>query len=296
MSYFFIINPSAGKKQGDIRELLKKTFSGRKILFEMEFTRARGHASELAARAVLAGFTRVVAVGGDGTIRETAASLIGKETALGILPCGSGNGLARNLFIPLKFAAALDGLFEWEARPIDAGLANGQPFFCASGVGLDAEIAHDFNSLSRRRGILPYVWYAAKRVIASGPRKVTARLDGRRLEMTPLLTGVLNGMQYGGGARMAPGAYLDDGLLDLCFIKNASLPRLLSVVPALFSGRLAQYPEIYETFRARVIELDYGSGVWYHLDGEDFFSGDGQVKLSVIPAAIKVLAPKPSAI
>ena len=293
MSYFFIINPNAGKKQGGIRELLGKAFSGRKLRYEMEFTRARGHATELAARAVISGFTRVIAAGGDGTIREAATALIGKEAQLGILPCGSGNGMARNLFIPLKFSAALKGLFEWDARPIDAGLVNGLPFFCASGVGLDAEIAHDFNSLTRRRGILPYVWYAARRILFASPRQVVARLDGKRIEMNSLLTAVLNGEQFGGGARMAPGAYIDDGLLDLCFIRNASLPRLLAAVPALFSGRLAQRPEIYAAFKGRVIELDCGSGVWYHLDGEDFFSKDGKIKFSVIPAAIKVIAPKP---
>ncbi|OGS15890.1 MAG: hypothetical protein A2234_05335, partial [Elusimicrobia bacterium RIFOXYA2_FULL_58_8] len=293
MPYFFIVNPNAGNKQWNVETLLEKKFSGRKIHFEMEFTRARGHATELAAKAVLSGFTHVVAAGGDGTIRETAAALIGKDTVLGILPCGSGNGLARNLYIPLGFSAALEGLLEWDPRSIDAGLANGRPFFCAAGVGLDAEIAHDFNSLSRRRGILPYVWYAAKRVLACGPRRVIARLDGTRVEMEALLTAVLNGVQYGGGARIAPGAYIDDGFLDLCFIKKASLPRLLYALPALFSGRLAEHTAIYAAFKARVIELDCGAETWYHLDGEDFFSEDGKVKFSVIPGAIKVLAPKP---
>jgi len=149
-------------------------FSGRKTLFEAEFTRARGHATELAAKAVVSGFSKVVAVGGDGTIRETAAALIGKENILGILPCGSGNGLARNLYLPLSFESALKGLFEWSPRSIDAGLANGHPFFCAAGVGLDAEVAHDFNTHSHRRGILPYVWHAFRHCVFYQPRTLTA--------------------------------------------------------------------------------------------------------------------------
>ncbi|HBA60728.1 MAG TPA: hypothetical protein DCZ92_07905 [Elusimicrobia bacterium] len=294
MSYFFIINPNAGKRHSGIKDRLEKYFSGRKLRFEAEFTRARGHASELAARAVIAGFTRVVAVGGDGTIRETASALIGKDAALGILPCGSGNGLARNLYMPLSFDAALKGLLEWPVRAIDAGLANGHPFFCAAGVGLDAEVAHDFNSRSHSRGIFPYVWHAAKRIFFYRPQPLTARLDGKRLELESLLlAAALNGMQYGGGARMAPGAYLDDGQLDFCTVKKASLLKLLAVLPALFNGKLPRHPRIYSATRARLIELDCGRGTWYHLDGEDLFSEDGIIKISILPSALKVVAPKP---
>ena len=293
MSYFFIINPNAGKKHAGIKARLEKMFHGRKTLFEAEFTRERGHATELAAKAVIAGFRKVIAVGGDGTIRETATALIGKENVLGILPCGSGNGLARNLYLPLSFEAALKGLFEWSPRSIDAGLANGHAFFCAAGVGLDADVAHDFNTGSHSRGILPYVWHAVRRSLFYRPRSLTACLDGRLIELAPLLAAALNGVQYGGGARMAPGAYLDDGFLDFCSVKNASLPRLVAAVPALFNGKLASHTDIYSASRARLIELDCGGGVWYHLDGEDFFSADGKIRISVVPAALKVLAPKP---
>ncbi len=294
MSYFFIINPNAGGKYGAIRERIERFFAGRKLRFEIEFPRAREHASELSARAAMAGFARIVAAGGDGTIRETAIPLIGKEAALGILPCGSGNGLARNLYIPLNFDAALEGLLKWSPRKVDAGLANGRPFFCAAGVGLDAEVAHDFNSLSSRRGILPYVWHAARRILAYKPAKIAANVDGRRLELVSLVNGVLNGMQYGGGARMAPGAYIDDGLLDLVSIKRASLPRLLAAVPALFRGTLDKQQDIYSSFQGKIIELDCGGGSGYHLDGEDFYSHDGKLKFTALPSVLNVIAPKQS--
>lgn len=293
MSYFFIVNPRAGKRCGDIKGLLDSFFKGRKLRYEVQFTTARGHASELASRALIDGFDKVVAVGGDGTIRETAGPLVGKPVTLGIIPCGSGNGLARNIYIPLSPLAALKGLLEWEPRVIDAGLANGKLFLCSAGVGLDAEVAHDFNSMTGRRGILPYVWHAFWRILRYQPREVTALLDGRELRITGLLTSALNGVQYGGGARMAPGAYIDDGLLDLCSVKKASIPRLLAAVPALFNGRLAEHKDIYSSWRARVIELDCGRPAWYHLDGEDFFAEDGRVKISVLPSALRVFAPKP---
>jgi diacylglycerol kinase (ATP) len=294
MSYFFIINPNAGLKFGDIRGRIETFFAGRGLRFEIEFTNAREHASELSARAVLAGFSRVVAVGGDGTIRETAIPLIGKPAVLGILPCGSGNGLARNLYIPLGLDESLEGLLKWESRSVDAGLANGRPFFCAAGVGLDAEVAHDFNSLGSRRGILPYVWYAAKRVLSHTPAAVTAVVDGRRLELRAMINAVLNGVQYGGGARVAPGAYIDDGLLDLVSIKKPPLYRLPGAVSDLFRGTLHKRRDIYSSFTGKVIELDCGTGAWYHLDGEDFYSHDGKINFTVLPSALRVLAPKQS--
>ncbi|MBI4351898.1 MAG: diacylglycerol kinase family lipid kinase [Elusimicrobia bacterium] len=294
MSYFFIINPGAGPRRSGIGGRIERFFAGRKLRFEIEYTRAREHASELSARAALAGFARIVAAGGDGTIRETAIPLIGKEAALGILPCGSGNGLARNLYIPLDFDKALEGLVKWEPRAVDAGLANGRPFFCAAGVGLDAEVARDFNSLSARRGILPYVWHAAKRILAYKPVKVAVSVDGRRLELLSLVNGVLNGVQYGGGARMAPGAYMDDGLLDLVSIRKASLPRLLAAVPALFGGTIHRRADIYSAFQGRIIEFDCGGGAWYHLDGEDFYSHDGKLRFTALPSVLRVIAPKQS--
>jgi YegS/Rv2252/BmrU family lipid kinase len=294
MSYFFIINPNAGRKLGDIPARLDRFFSGRRVKYAVEFTRARGHAAELAARGLLDGYSAIVAVGGDGTIREAACPLLGKTAALGILPCGSGNGLARNLYIPLDFSAALTGLLDWQPRRMDAGLANGKPFFCAAGVGLDAAVAHDFNSMSRRRGILPYVWHAARQVLAYKPGHVTARVDGRRLELDALVNAVLNGVQYGGGAKVAPGAYIDDGLLDLVSIKKAPLYRLLLALPALFNGTLDRHADIHSSVKGRIIELDCGGGAWYHLDGEDFYSEDGRIKISVLPSALTVIAPKPS--
>ncbi|MFH1620218.1 MAG: diacylglycerol kinase family protein, partial [bacterium] len=141
MSYFFIINPAAGHRFRGIENLIRSIFQGRHSHFEIVSTRARGHALELSTRAVIEGYRNVVAVGGDGTIRETAMPLVGKEQVLGIIPCGSGNGLARNLHIPMKPAEVCRSLFDWPERRIDVALANGKPFFCTAGFGLDAEVA-----------------------------------------------------------------------------------------------------------------------------------------------------------
>jgi len=293
MSYFFIINPTSGKGSGaGLSDRIHAFFRGRGIHYEIGLTERKGHGLELSRRALLAGFTNIVAAGGDGTIREAAEPLIGKSAALGILPLGSGNGLARNLYIPLRQEAALKGLLEWEPRKIDVGLANGRPFFCAAGVGLDAEVARIFNTrLGGRRGIFPYVYHSALAFFRYSPLRTVVNINGRRLEFSPMVTAVLNGRQYGGGAKVAPGAYIDDGLLDLVVIKKVGILKTLLAVPDLFGGRLLRHTDLVTTAVSGLIEISFPPGAVYHLDGEDFSDG-GTLKISVLHKALNVKAPK----
>ncbi|MBI4801167.1 MAG: diacylglycerol kinase family lipid kinase [Elusimicrobia bacterium] len=292
MSYFFIINPCAGKDSAaQVPELIHDFFKGRRLRYELAFTERRGHAGELSRRAVINGFSHIVAAGGDGTICEAAESLIGKTQALGILPIGSGNGLARNLYIPLKIEEALNGVLQWRPRKIDAGLANGKPFFCAAGVGLDAEVARIFNNRTGgRRGILPYVYHCAVTFLTYRPRAVVIAMNGHRYEFSPMVTAVLNGRQYGGGATIAPDAYIDDGILSVVVVKKAGILRTLRAVPDLFNGKLPRNKDLVANFTARTIELTCPAGSPYHLDGEDFES-DGNLKFSVLRQVLNVHAP-----
>lgn len=293
MSYFFIINPRAGKSSaarltGKIREF----FEGRGLRCELAVTSGKGHGLELSRRALIAGFSTVVAAGGDGTIREAAEPLIGKAARLGILPLGSGNGLARNLYMPLDLASALKGLLDWPVRKIDVGLANGKPFFCSAGVGLDAEVARAFNSREGgRRGILPYVYHAALAFLRYSPAKVSVLMNGRRLEYRPMVAVVMNGQQYGGGAKAAPEAYIDDGLLNLVVIKKAGVFRTLRAAPDLFNGRLNRHADLVSTETGSLLEINFPPDAAYHLDGEDF-TGDGVLRISVLHRALSVIAPK----
>ncbi|MBU2574530.1 MAG: diacylglycerol kinase family lipid kinase [Elusimicrobia bacterium] len=290
MSYFFIINPAAGKAgAARLPELIHDFFKGRRLHYELAFTERRGHAAELSRKAVINGFFHVVAAGGDGTIREAAEPLIGRTQALGILPGGSGNGLARNLYIPLKIEEALNGLLQWRPRKIDAGLANGKPFFCAAGVGLDAEVARIFNS-GCRRGILPYVYHSAVTFLRYRPGPVVIVMNGRRYEFSPMVTAILNGRQYGGGAVIAPDAYIDDGILNVVVVKKAGILRTLRAVPDLFNGTLPRHTDLVTTFTARTVELSCPAGSPYHLDGEDFES-DGNLRFSVLHQVLNVIAP-----
>lgn len=292
MSYFFIINPAAGKDSARrLPGLIHGFFKGRALRYEVVFTERRGHAGDLARRAVINGFSRVIAAGGDGTIREAAEPLIGREQVLGILPSGSGNGLARNLYIPLNLPEALNGLLQWRPRRIDAGLANGRPFFCAAGVGLDADVARSFNNRGGgKRGILPYVYHSALTFLGYKPKPVVIVMNGRRYEFSPMVTAILNGRQYGGGANIAPGAYLDDGLLNIVVVRKAGILRTLRAVPDLFNGNLPRNTDIVTNFTARTVELSCQPGSAYHLDGDDFES-DGSLKFTVLHQALSVVAP-----
>lgn len=293
MSYFFIINPSAGKgSTAGLSERIHDFFRGRGIHYEIALTGHKGHGLELSRRAALGGFANIVAAGGDGTIREAAEPLIGKAQTLCILPVGSGNGLARNLHIPLKLEAALKGLLQWQPRKIDVGLANGRPFFCAAGIGLDAEVARLFNTrLGGRRGILPYVYHSALTFLRYKPTAVAVNMNGRRYDFSPMVTAVLNGQQYGGGARVAPDAYIDDGLLNLVVVKKAGILRTLLAIPDLFFGNLHRHKDLVTTAIAPVIEISFPPGEPYHLDGEDF-TGNGTLTISTLPKALNVKAPE----
>ena len=293
MSYFFIINPSAGKGSvAGLQERIHAFFRGRGLRYEIALTRHKGHGLELSRRALLDGFANIVAAGGDGTIREAAEPIIGKPPVLCILPLGSGNGLARNLDIPLSEEKALKGLLEWAPRRIDVGLANGRPFFCSAGVGLDAEVARMFNNrLGGRRGILPYVYHSALTFLKYTPTAVAVNMNGLRREYSPLVTAVLNGRQYGGGAKAAPDAYIDDGLLNLVVVRKIGILRTLLAVPDLFLGNLHRHKDLVDTDVSSTIQISFLPGEPYHLDGEDF-PGDGTLNVSILHKALKVKAPE----
>ncbi len=297
MSYFFIVNPAAGNGAERFLPVFKSLLAQNGHRCKFAVTQDRGHASELAALAIAEGFSTIVAVGGDGTIRETALSLVGKEKTLAIIPCGSGNGLARNLHIPMNPAEACAGILKWKARKIDVGMANGHPFFCTAGFGLDAEVAKIFNKRKGRRGIFPYVFHSVNTFIWFKPRRFRLKLLGGSSspciegEFMPLVFTVANGREYGGGAKIAPSALLDDGLLDISVVDVVSVIRAARMLPSLFKGDLDKYPEVH-IFKCSSAEVTCIDEPCFHLDGDDMESGN-TVKFYVLPGQLNVIAPEP---
>jgi len=290
MKFYIIANPNAGKKNLNLKEIASARLPGGSE-WKIVYTRAKGHATELTHEAMAGGWKNIIAAGGDGTIREVAVSLLGTDFNFGVIPCGSGNGLARNIAVPLDIAGAFGALAGYSPKPIDIGVANGRMFTCSAGVGIDAKIAHDFNTLSKRRGIFPYVWYGVKNYFSAPEQIIKAVADGKEYELNGIVTTVMNGVQYGGGARLAPEAVIDDGFLDLCSIKRMSVLRTVPLLGDFFSGNINRHKDIYTHVRAEAVTFICPGPQWYHLDGEDYFADDGVVKVTVRHKALNVLRP-----
>ncbi len=257
---------------------------------KIELTAAPRHAMTLAARAVHDGYELVVAVGGDGTMNEVASALVATPSILGLVPCGSGDGLGRHLRIHGPVTRALAILVSGQPRLIDSGLADGHPFFTVAGLGFEAEIADRFNRLSRR-GFLPYVLLAARAFAGWRPQEfaVTDASGTRRLRAFTLA--VANASQYGNQARIAPRARVDDGRLDLCAIPPLSPWNALPLAARLFAGTLDRAASVVARQSERFVVERAVPGL-LHTDGETHPAGT-RIEFQVRPASLRLLVPAP---
>ncbi|MGH7454301.1 MAG: diacylglycerol/lipid kinase family protein [bacterium] len=284
----FIINPNAGfrRDKSYIENLIRRHCHS--LDFTIEHTSGPGDATRLAQQAADEGYTMVVAVGGDGTVNETASGLVGTETALGIIPRGSGNGLARSLNIPLQAAKALEVIGAGKTYCIDAGRAAHRYFFVVAGVGFDASVGYKFNS-ANWRGPLPYFYLAAREFANYQPEPLRLRLEDEVMEMTPFLVTIANTQQYGNGAIIAPQARPDDGILDVCVIRPMNFAEFVMNAPKLFNGKADTIPLI-TYYRSKFAAIEKAGPVLFHVDGE-VQTAENLVEISVLPQALKVIVP-----
>ncbi|MBI3048710.1 MAG: diacylglycerol kinase family lipid kinase [Acidobacteria bacterium] len=290
-----IINPISGTggRKGAAREraeLAGSVIAGRGLEVEVFVTERPGHARELAAAAVDEGASTVIAWGGDGTVNEVGSSLAFRNVTLGIVPSGSGNGLARELRIPFDPVRAIDVALGGRECWIDAGELDGRLFFNIAGIGLDARVAHRFASARRvRRGFVRYLAVTARELFTYRPDYHTVFADGAALRTRALLVAIANARQYGNGAIIAPAARLTDGRLDVVVVAARSPLAALVQVPRVFLGQMARVPEV--AMRAAVdIRVTSAAPVMYHLDGEPYVGG---VLLAARPrpGALRVAVP-----
>jgi YegS/Rv2252/BmrU family lipid kinase len=291
-----IINPISGTggrlDAARQRAALAAAFlSNRGIEPEVVLTERPGHATELARAALQRGVSLVMAWGGDGTINEIASALAFTPAVLGIIPSGSGNGLARELRIPFVPAQALGVALDGATRCIDAGELDGRMFFNVAGVGLDARVAHRFAAEGLlRRGFRTYLEIGARELAAGIADDHTIVADGEATSVRAMVVAIANSRQYGNGALIAPDAKLDDGRLDLVVIGARSILKALVQVPRLFTGRIARVPGV--TIRtAREIEVVSGHAVVYHVDGEPHV-GAASITARCRPQALNVRVPR----
>ncbi len=252
------------------------------------FTDHPRHAAELARHALAHGSTVVVAVGGDGTMNEVAGALVGTEAVLGLVPSGSGDGLGRHLGIHGSPAHALALLLSGRPRSIDSGLADGHPFFNAAGLGFEAEIAQRFNRL-KRRGFFRYLAMSGAAFRHWQPRDYTVIQAGRSEQMRAFTLAVANSDQYGNNARIAPGARIDDGELNLSAVPPVTWLNAVPLVTRLFTGRLAGATGMVLRPGERFTVMQATPGP-LHTDGEVHEAGT-TIEFQVRPQSLRVMCP-----
>jgi diacylglycerol kinase (ATP) len=285
-----ILNPRAGVSPHEARRAAERGHP-RWDDFDLSVTEGPGHATELARAAADAGADVVLSVGGDGTANEVARALVGRAAALGIVPMGSGNGLARALGIPLRPLDALDALETGVRRTIDVGLLNGRPFLNVAGIGFDATVSRAFHDSGRaggRRGLLSYVRLSLRELVGYRAPRVVVETTHERIEARPFVLVLANGPQYGAGAVINPGAKLDDGQLELVLVDERPLVALLAAAPRLFVGGIERMRG-YRRLRATRLQITGDGPLLVHRDG-DPEAGDERVTVELQPRALTVLA------
>lgn len=288
----FIFNPTSGlnRRRPGLAGVLRDFIAARSLDADVATTEGPGHATELARAAALAGCTRVVAVGGDGTMNEVAQALLHTPAALALVPCGSGNGLALHLGLPTGLRGALELLAGSGGRvaTLDTGTANGRPFFNAMGLGLDADISRRFNTLTQR-GLPAYLRTTLAAFRDLRHERVTLTAGSASTTLDILLVAVANSDQYGNNARIAPGARVDDGSLDLIAVQPVGLLGAASLAARLFFGRFDSSPHVRRLRGPRFVIARTAPGL-IHTDGETHATG-ATVEVVVHPASLRVLVP-----
>lgn len=262
-----IINPISGtlSKKGVARWVPEHL---RRMGFDVdvEFTRGPGDATRIAREAADAGAFGVLACGGDGTVNEVATGLIGTDTALGILPAGSGNGLARHIGIPIDIRRSLRIIGESHIEACDYGTVNGRPFFCTFGVGFDAAVSHCF-SLKHRRGLMTYISSAIDEFIQYHPQAYRIIVDGTVMTERAFLVVICNASQYGNNAFIAPAASIRDGMLDVTIVHEGNFVTHALSGLEMMTGVIGNHGKI-RTFRTNHLRIERDDATVTHIDGD----------------------------
>jgi YegS/Rv2252/BmrU family lipid kinase len=287
-----ILNPRAGVAPDAAHRALE---GGRPSWedYAVETTRAPGHATELAREAVAAGARLVIAVGGDGTVNEVARGLLGSQAALGVVPVGSGNGLARALRMPLRPAAALAALEAGVRRAMDVGRLNQGLFLNVAGTGFDAAVGAAFHRAGEdgsRRGFLGYLRLSLAEIRRYRPTPIVLEAHGESRELRPFVVTFANGPQYGSGAVINPGGKLDDGMLEAVFFEyTGAIVHVLAAAPRLFLGGLERTAE-YGRVRGTRMTVTAGAPLAIHRDGDPVAAAT-RIEVELLPRALEVVVP-----
>lgn len=281
-----LINPKSGtRSRRGLPEAVGRVFGAKT---EVVYTEYPGHATEIAREAVQKGYLKVVAIGGDGTINETATGLIGSSVPLAIVPFGSGNGLARHLHIPLKRDAALQVAHTGTPIRCDCGKIGNRHFFCTMGVGFDAKVSWEF-ALCKRRGLLSYSRIAVNNFVHYNSEQYHIEVDGVPCDYNAFIVAVCNASQYGNNAYIAPHASMADGMLDVTIVEHGGYARLAEAGVRLFTHSLDRSPLIH-SLRGASVSIRRKLPGPGHIDGEAA-TLPADINIECMPAAISIIVP-----
>ncbi len=289
----FIINPISGNKGKEVVERnISTIIDNERYDVEIVRTSHKGHATDITRQAVKDNVDIVCAVGGDGTVNEVARSLVNTNTALAIVPFGSGNGLARHLQIPMESPKALRLINEGYILPMDYGLVNNTPFFCTCGVGFDAFISAKFSE-SGKRGPLTYMENVLRNGLNYNPETYELESEDEynvKSTYKAFLISCANASQYGNNAFIAPQASVRDGLMDVTIIEPFNLVDAPAIAIQLFNGTIDTNSRI-KTFQCRNLTIKRSKPGVIHFDGEPKLTGK-TVKVKLIPKALRCVCAK----
>lgn len=289
LNILFIINPiSGGKDKLKIPALIDANLDRSKFNANFAFTEYVGHASEIAEEAAGKNFDVIVAVGGDGTINEIAGKVMQQHKILGVLPFGSGNGLARFLKIPMNTVKAIKVINNCKVSVIDTATFNEKSFFNMAGMGFDAHISSVFAG-NKGRGLSGYVKLGLKEVLSYQPQTYRIAIDGQEYVRKAFVISVANSSQYGNNAHIAPTASVTDGLLDVCIIKEFPMYKLPVLAYEMLSSK-TDNSDLVEIIKGKNIQISRIKEDSIHIDGEPFFMGT-EISVSVNPLSLNIITP-----
>ncbi len=286
----FIINPISGTVgKGHIVGMVPQYLGDSRFEVDIKYTEHSGHAAELARQAASRAFDIAVAVGGDGTVNEVARSLVHTETALGIVPCGSGNGLARHLGIPMNPSGALRVIADCNIEKLDYGMINDTPFFCTCGVGFDAFVSSKFAE-SGKRGLLSYIENTLREGLKYRPDTYDIEVDGEKQHYKAFLIACANASQYGNNVYIAPQASMSDGLMDVTIMEPFNVLEAPQIAIQLFNKSIDTNSRI-RTFKCHRLHIHRNAPGVIHFDGDPKQEGK-DLDVRLVESAIHVVVNK----
>ena len=288
----FIMNPISGNaKKTGIPKIIETTLDTGLFDFEIEQTKYVGHACELAVKAKDNGYDAVVAVGGDGTVNDVAKALTHSETALGIIPCGSGNGLARHLMLPMDIAKAVEVINAFTIHDLDYGVINDIPFFCTCGMGFDAFISMKFAE-SGRRGPVTYLENILREGVKYKPETYEIKDESGSSLCRAFLISCANASQYGNNAYIAPQASMSDGLLDVIVIKGDRSIETIRTIFHFIKRNTGSYPPGVVYFKSDDITVNSYNDESTDIDGQQ--GPSFPIHITCEKGALRIIVPAAS--